>query len=352
MEHSRRLRVATARTVHDESGPFEPSHERNFFGAADAWELMGALIVGGSGFIGRHLASALVAQGEDVRIASRHSPQWPTPRAGSGRCHWVAFDVMAESGWDDLLADYPTIYHLAWSTIPASSNRDRIGDVETNVVGSLRLIEAVIRRGSGRVVFVSSAGTVYGRLRRVPVAEDHPNFPICAYGVSKLAVEKYLHLSATLDGLHYTVLRVSNPYGPGQQSHGKLGAISTFVADAIANRPIVIWGDGSVIRDYVHVSDVVSALMLAGSGRGTNGTYNIGSGHGTSLNQLVDAIRTLLNGPLVVHYRDGRPYDVPVNVLDIEKAQTELGWVPRVPLLDGLSKMITELEGAQENTAT
>lgn len=213
-----------------------------------------------------------------------------------------------------------------------------------NLQGSLRLLEACRQAGVRRVVFISSGGTVYGRLQQSPVPEDHPTFPICSYGIVKLAIERYLHLFKVLHGLDYTILRVSNPYGPFQSTNGLQGAVQVFVSKLLRHESIEIWGDGSVVRDFLHIDDLVCALQLSAQmPEGMSGIYNVGSGHGTSLNELLEAL-TLVSGLSSTRvYRPSRPYDVPHSVLDITKIGAELDWKPLVSLEDGLGRTVAWL---------
>ena len=189
-----------------------------------------------------------------------------------------------------------------------------------------------------RVVFVSSGGTVYGVPKSVPIREDHATDPICSYGITKLAIEKYLHLYRELHGLESVVLRLANPYGERQRTHASQGAIAVFLGKALRGEPIEIWGDGSVVRDYIHISDVTRALLLAMDHAGSNRLFNIGSGLGASLNEVLEAIESATGVAPERHYLDGRPFDVPRSVLCIERAERELGWRPHIGLKEGIAR--------------
>jgi len=206
------------------------------------------------------------------------------------------------------------------------------------------LLERARRERIKNIVFVSSGGTVYGRPVRIPIDEDHPTEPLVSYGVVKLAVEKYLGLYHHLHGLSYRVVRLSNPYGPRQRAGGAQGAATVFLARVHGGKPIEIWGDGGVIRDYVFVSDAVDGILAAHEHAGTSGTYNIGSGSGTSLKDLVAAIQEVTKRKIDVRYTPGRAFDVPANVLDITRAKKELGWSPRTTLHEGLRRTWEWLE--------
>ena len=195
-------------------------------------------------------------------------------------------------------------------------------------------------------MFASSGGTVYGIPDRVPIAETHPTQPICSYGIHKLAIEQYLHLYHALYGLEYCVLRLANPFGERQRADASQGAVAVFLDKAIKGDEITVWGDGSVIRDYVYVGDVARAFCLAVSRDEKAGTFNIGSGEGQSLDQLLDAIGRLLGHRLARRYIQSRAFDVPANVLDTSLAARMLGWSPRFTFDQGLRRTLDTLLGS------
>lgn len=192
---------------------------------------------------------------------------------------------------------------------------------------------------------VSSGGTVYGVPQQVPIPETHPTEPTCSYGICKLAIEKYVALYRQLHGLDGLVLRVANPYGERQRLDATQGVVPVFLGKALRGEPLQIWGDGSTVRDFLHISDVVAALLAAARYAGEERLFNVGSGEGLSLNQLVDLLGSELQRPLAVEYLPARGFDVPTNVLCIERAQRCLGWSPQVPVAEGLHRLCTSLNG-------
>lgn len=294
-------------------------------------------VLGGSGFLGQALCSRLVSSGHAVRSVSRSG----RPNGASGSWHsdveWVAAPVGSDAALR-ALEGAEVVYHLASSTLPSTSNLDMSFDLESNTVATLRMLDAA-KASIGRLVFVSSGGTVYGIPRQNPIPEDHPTNPICSYGIHKLAIEKYLYLFQKMYGLKSVVLRVSNIYGEEQDVAKPLGAIAHFTSHALLGEPIEIWGDGTTIRDYVHVNDVVEALLAAAAYSGDERVFNIGSGIGTSLNELVDLIRQHSPSPVRVQYKPRRPFDVAENVLDVTLASRELHWRPAVSVQAGLQRM-------------
>lgn len=302
------------------------------------------LVLGGAGFLGSHVAEALLRRGRAVRVFDR--PHADMSRLDEIPHGWefVGGDFLNEADQAEALRGVSTVFHLISTTIPATSSLNPIYDVETNLTSTLRCLELALESGVKRIVFVSSGGTVYGRPRSLPITEEHPTEPLVSYGVVKLAIEKYLRLYWRLYGLSYRILRLSNPYGPRQDIAGAQGAASVFLGHAHAGQPIEIWGDGSVVRDYIYVEDAVAGILAAEASESSEGLYNIGSGEGVSLNDLVAHICDATGRDVEVRLLPGRPFDVPVNVLDIDKARRELGWSPRVPLAEGLRRTWEWLE--------
>lgn len=302
------------------------------------------LVLGGAGFIGRHLTAALLREGHEVIIASRAPPNSTFPELTTGRCYWRSFEF-ATADWDSLVADVEVIHHYVWTSLPASANANALGDLNMNVASTISLLEAMRRRGGKRLVFSSSGGTVYGRLAQTPAPETHPHRPITSYGAGKAAVEIYLNLYRYLHGLDCRIARISNPYGLGQDINRRQGAVTTFLTLALAKKPIVIWGDGKIVRDYIHIADVVDALarLALAPNSDSDMTFNIGTGIGVTLNEIIGEIETLLEHPLEVRREPGRVFDVPVSVLDIAKARELLGWRPRISLHEGLRRTVADL---------
>jgi len=297
---------------------------------------MKCLVLGGGGFIGSHVVDGLLDGGHAVRVFER--PRVPPYRSftPSESVEWVEGDFQSASMVEEALQGCEVIIHLVSTTLPKNSNDDPVFDVESNVVGTLRMLHAAAAAGVRKVVFISSGGTVYGMPQIDPIPESHPTEPRVSYGIAKLAIEKYLALFHSLHGLEYVVLRVANPYGERQRVEAAQGAVAVFLDRALRGEPIEIWGDGTVVRDFLHISDVARAFLRAIDFSGEPRVFNIGSGTGCSLNELVATIERLLGRPVERRYLPGRGFDVPRNVLDISRSRDVLGWVPRMSLEDGL----------------
>jgi UDP-glucose 4-epimerase len=189
-------------------------------------------------------------------------------------------------------------------------------------------------------VFASSGGTVYGRAQEIPTPETAPTDPICAYGISKLAIEKYLALFEHLHGLDFRVLRITNPFGPFQVALKNQGVIAALIARALRDEPVEIWGDGTVVRDFVFVEDVVDALVAAATDQSGERVFNIGGGRGRSLREIIGSIERQMGKTLRLEWKPGRPLDVPVSVVAIDRAAGSLGWVPNTSFETGLERTI------------
>ena len=307
------------------------------------------VILGGCGFIGRHVALALLRRGETVVLAGRAPPIEPPPDVDPSLVSFVPFDL-ATHDWGGLLRDGDVVHHYAWSTVPKTANESPLADLDVNLRGTLRLLEALRRRQGTRLVFSSSGGTVYGHLRRTPVDEEHPLDPVTAYGVSKVAAEKYLGFYRGIHGLDCRIARISNPYGVGQDAQRKQGAASIFLQRALAGEAIEVWGDGAVVRDYIHVVDVAAGLLALADAPperlGAEPVFNIGSGEGVSINAMLALLRHRLGRPLDVRYLPGRTFDVPVSVLDVARARTVLGWRAGLDLAAGIERVMTDYREA------
>ena len=307
---------------------------------------MQAVVTGASGFIGSHLVDGLLAAGYRVKALARHLPGLISPVAQANPALKLCPLSMGDGlALQEAIEGADLVFHLASGSLPQSSNRDPQADVQVNLLGALKVLEAARLAQVQRLVMVSSGGTVYGVPQQVPIPETHPTDPTCSYGISKLAIEKYVALYRQLPGLDGLVLRVANPYGERQRLDATQGVVPVFLGKALRGEPLQIWGDGSTVRDFLHVSDVVAALLAAAHYQGEERLFNVGSGEGLSLNQLVALLGAELQRPLAVEYLPARGFDVPTNVLCIERAQRCLGWSPTVSVAEGLHSLCASLNG-------
>jgi UDP-glucose 4-epimerase len=308
---------------------------------------MKCVVIGGGGFIGSHLCEALLASGHEVRVFDSPEARFLAEVEGAGASIYTG-NFLIQDDVRNVLPNSDVVYHLVSATVPQTSNNNPILDVEANILGTLRLLDAAREAQVKNIVFASSGGTVYGIPKEIPITESHPTDPTSSYGITKLAIEKYLYLYSTLYGLNYCVLRIANAYGEREPVTGTQGVIGAFLDKALHNSEITVWGDGSIMRDYIYIGDIVSALIKAGTYNGEPRVFNIGAGRGHSVNDIINILEQVIRRPLVKIYMPGRVFDIPVNVLDISRAKKHLNWQPTVDLFKGISRTFEWMAKEQE----
>ena len=302
---------------------------------------MRVLVVGGNGFIGSHVVDALLLDGATVVVYDMNSERYRKPLPNvqyvAGSLDDLRLLATAFSGGID------AVVHLVSKTSPKTSNEDLSLDL-ANVAGTLGLLDLCTKFKVKKIVFASSGGTVYGIPQKLPILESHATEPVCPYGITKLAIEKYLQFYQHVYNLDYVVLRIANPYGARQSPDAPQGVVSVFMNKMIQGEPFTVFGDGSVVRDFVHVRDVANLFVLALKSS-ASGVFNAGSGIGVSLNQLVSVMASLLGVSPKFCYEPSRACDVPAVILNCEKAAHVYSWQPQIALRDGLSDLSRWLEG-------
>jgi UDP-glucose 4-epimerase len=295
---------------------------------------MRCAVLGAGGFLGTNLCRELQPQVASVRAFGRRQ-SFPSALIG---VEWIPGDFTEPTSVATAISGCDTVFHLVNATTPASANIDKLADLQSNVAPTLRLLEACREAGVKRVIFISSGGTIYGLPKQVPTPESAPTDPITAYGISKLAIEKYLGLYEYLHGLQYRVLRVANPFGPYQTALKSQGVIAAFMHQCASREPIHIWGDGSSVRDYVYVTDVVDAMLAAAQHQGPSRVFNIGGGQGRSLLDILDVIKRVSGTTPEIQFSPSRSVDIPRSILDISLASQELGWTPQTTFDEGMQR--------------
>ena len=274
------------------------------------------VVTGASGFIGSALRTELAKRKRRVVVTSLR--------------------LSDRNGFFKILRPGDIVVHLACSTIPTTSEQNPQKDVQDNVIGTLNLLAACRHKKVAKFIFASSGGTVYGNQGQHRVRESDPTEPQNAHGAMKLAIEKYISLYES-HVLASAILRISNPYGRKAGGAKMQGAVDIFLKKGLAGEPIEIWGDGKIVRDYVHIDDVIAFFVRAIEHKNVRGVYNVGTGIGTSLNTLLKLIERTTKKKLRVRYHPSRSLDVAYNVLDIRKARAA-GWKPRYTLLRGIQE--------------
>lgn len=311
---------------------------------------MNILILGAAGFIGTNLTIEYAKdKGNRVTVIDQKREYFaPLLAKNLSNVNFVACDEMDVDSLKFYLHGRDVVFHLISTIIPTNSNQQIAGELSANVVFTAKLLDACVRAGVKKVVFISSGGTVYGKEDACPIGEDAPTHPITSYGISKLTIEKLLYLYWYMHGLDYRVIRLANPYGPYQRPNGKLGAVTTFVYKAITGAPITVYGDGSVVRDFIYIDDVMRAIKGITESESPYRLFNLGSGYGTSIKGVLDIIQSSLNIPLNITYTEGRSVDVPVNYLDISRYETCFGPLNPIPLSEGVRYTAQFLEKEYE----
>lgn len=305
---------------------------------------MKALVTGGAGFIGSHVVDRLIEEGHSVAVVDDFSSGKRERVNSLARFYQLdirspALDQVFDHERPELVS-----HHAAQVDLRRSLTEPTL-DADVNIMGSLNLLECAREHGVKRFVYASTGGAVYGEPLYVPCDENHPPKPISPYGVSKLAVEQYLHFYGQSHGLEYTILRYPNVYGPRQDPFGEAGVVAIFGYQMVRGDQVVINGSGEQQRDFVYVADIVRANMLALE-KGQGQTYNLGCGVGTSVNELFAVMKDITGYDREPAYAPPKPGEAFRIYLDAGKAGAEVGWEPLVGLEEGLRKTVDSLLSA------
>jgi UDP-glucose 4-epimerase len=309
---------------------------------------MDCLVTGGAGFIGSNLVDALVARGDRVTVLDDLSSgkRANLEQAIVGGAILEVADVRDEDAVARVFdaARPQTVFHLAAQIDVRVSVDDPIADANRNVLGTIRVLEAARRVGTRRIVNTSTGGGLYGDADVLPTPEDVPIRPLAPYGQGKYAAEGYCDLYSRLHGLSAISLRYGNVFGPRQDVHGEAGVVAIFCGHLVEGRTPVVFGDGRQTRDWVDVSDVVRANLIA-AGSEVTGAVNIGHGRETSVLDLLAALRDVSDrGPLAEpEFAPERPGEVRRSCLDVANAKRDLGWEAEVDLREGLRRILVGL---------
>ena len=299
---------------------------------------MRVLITGGAGFIGSHVAEELLARGHKVVVVDDLSSGKRENVPGGARF----FKEDIRSGCEEVFQELrpEVLCHQAAQMDVRRSVREPDFDAGVNVLGTIRLLQNCAKYGVGRVIFASSGGAVYGEQQEFPAPEDHPQYPISPYGVSKLAGERYLHFYHTQYGISYAALRYANVYGPRQDPHGEAGVVAIFCGNLAAQKVSTVNGAGEQTRDYVYVGDVARANVLALENEAPSGAYNVGTGVETSVNRLYELLLGISGKGLPPEHGPTKLGEQLRSSVDPARAGRALGWHPEVDLAAGLKETL------------
>jgi len=308
------------------------------------------LVTGGAGFIGSHVVNALIEKNIMPIVVDNLSSgkiENLDPRALFYQQD-ITDDEMMEKIF--MLHKPKCVFHLAAQISVSNSVKDPIEDARINIIGSLKLLEFSVKYGVEKFIFSSTGGAIYGDdVSEIPTSENEFPKPISPYGIAKFSVENYLRFYNYQHGLKYAVLRYANVYGPRQDPHGEAGVVAIFSERMLKDDEVIIFGDGENIRDYVYVTDVASANLLAME-KLENEVVNICTGVGTSVNELFAALKKSTGYSKEPIHADPRPGDLRKSILSWEKAKNLMGWKPSVRLNDGLVKTVEFFRNKLETT--
>jgi UDP-glucose 4-epimerase len=304
------------------------------------------LVTGGAGFIGSNVAARYLAKGWDVAVVDDLS---------SGRrdnvpegVSFYEVDIRDPELAEVMEAERPDVvsHHAAQMDVRISTTQPAF-DADVNIIGSIKVIEAALAAGVGKLLFASTGGAVYGEPESIPVDENAPARPISQYGCSKLAVERYLYLYGVQRDLDYVALRYPNVYGPGQDPHGEAGVTAIFALRMLAGEPCTIFGDGTESRDYVYIDDVVRAHELAAESD-YRGVLCVGSSRETTVPEIFEVLSSLTANALEPRREPLRPGEIRRICISGAKAKDVLGWKPTVPFEEGLRRLVEFIEANRD----
>ena len=301
---------------------------------------MNNIILGAAGFIGTNLAIELAKDKSNKTVLIDRQLEYfdAVKELDLPNTSYQSMLLSIDSDFDTLVRGNEVVYHLLSTTMPATSNKGVAEELMANVVLSAKLFEACARQGVKKVIFISSGGTVYGKENDCPLNEDMPTNPITSYGLQKVTIEKLLYLYNYVFGLEYRIIRLANPYGPYQRPNGVLGAVTTFTYKAIKGEEIEVYGDGSVVRDFIYIDDAIRGIKTIADGNDSHHVFNLGCGYGTSIKQLLKTIENTLGIGIKIKYTEARKVDVPINYLDISRYEKAYGKLNPISLEKGIKK--------------
>ncbi len=301
---------------------------------------MKILVTGGAGFIASHLVDKLIEKGHQVVIVDNLSSgkkENLNPKA-----KFYKIDIQSPEIFGLFEKEKPeTVFHYAAQIDVRKSVENPIEDAKINILGSLNILESCQKFGVKKIIFASSGGAMYGDTDIIPTPESQLEKPESPYGITKLAIEKYLHFYKKTFGLDYTALRLANVYGPRQNSKGEAGVIAIFCDRMLKNEEVIINGDGKQTRDYLFVDDAIEAAILSlESSLGKNPVYNLGRGIETSVNEIYKLLVKEIGKDITPQYGPAKKGEQLRSCLDFSKIKKELNWQPRYDLEKGLKETI------------
>jgi UDP-glucose 4-epimerase len=298
-------------------------------------------VIGANGFIGSHLVDELVAEGHEVTAFDRFRDN--SSNFASTNVRHVRGDFMNRADLEEAVQAQDMVFHFLSTTSPATAERDPLLDIRTNLTQTIELINACAQAEVSRFYFASSGGAIYGPQGKISYSETDAPKPVSPYAIAKLSIEHYLDYFRVTHGLQSTIFRISNPYGTRQKKDRLQGLIPIALRQATAGLPITRFGDGSMIRDYVYVEDLVKMIARVVAGQPKHHVYNLGSGLGYSVNEVLAAVEQSVGNPIHIVEAAVPSTFIDQVVLDVTRFQNEFGWMPSTSLLEGVGHTLQDM---------
>lgn len=297
---------------------------------------MKILVTGGGGFIGSNLVPSLLNEGHHVTVISKSQKELLFSDVNLTTVNGQFEDPKI---LDQYLPGVDWVIHLAYSTVPENSMKDPVFDIQSNLVSALILIQKMSEHKINRLAFVSSGGVVYGNDYSNPISEDAFLKPVSSYGISKMMIEKNIQLLAEKYSIEFCIFRIANAFGNGQHSRKNQGVINIWLKNIQSKLPISLIGDGEIVRDYIHVNDIIKAFRLMLE-KNVTGVFNLGTAVGTNLNELINKMEMVTGNKAIIIKLEDRKYDVQYNVLSFDKFHNSTGWSPEIDVQKGLEMQL------------
>jgi len=302
-----------------------------------------AVVIGANGFIGSHLVDSLAREGHEVTAFGRFSS--PEPMYTASGVTAFRGDFLNRSDLERAVHGAELVFHFLSTTSPATAESDPSLDIRTNLVQTVTLLESCVAAGVGHVYFASTGGAIYGPQGREEYVETDPTMPVSPYAIGKLSIENYLRYFSVMHGLRSTALRISNPYGTRQPPHRLQGFIPIALRQIAQGKPVVRFGDGSMVRDYLYVEDLTRMITSMVGSTPQHDVYNLGSGAGHSVNEILDALRRVTGVDFEIEERQVPATFVDRVVLDTTRFGTEFGGLELTSLEAGIRETYNEIRG-------
>lgn len=299
---------------------------------------MDILIMGATGFIGTNLSLEIAKSDNKLLLLGRKiNKEYCDLFVNKSNVQFLEKNFCKETDFDALTKNIDVVYHFISSSIPAS---DRVFNNNDDIESTILLLESMVRNKCNKIIFISSGGAIYGNSKKLPFSENDSTNPISEYGIQKLLIEKYLYYYKFHYGIDYKVIRLSNPYGQFQRANKGQGLIATAIYNALNDKEVIVYGDGKNTRDYIFIDDAINSIIKISTNDTKYDLYNVGSGIGYSINDILDIIKSELKINIKIKYLDKRKTDVIANFLDINRYKREFGEPITIGIKEGIRKTI------------